>query len=148
MHDDPVDLSEVRFRNPDVRHFPRREEEAGTPFWRIVGAVFVALCLYGLLQTLVTVALVHHAMKDLERQFQALLTSQPASWPTPAPSPTHSPTHRPPVSRPSAPRLPAYPGPVEARKTGFPQACIGGYISNRIEGGWSQTRQRCVAAGE
>ena len=42
MHDHPVDLSEVRFRNPEVRHIPRREDEAGTPFWRIVGAVYVS----------------------------------------------------------------------------------------------------------
>ncbi|NLG59380.1 MAG: hypothetical protein GX538_04355 [Gammaproteobacteria bacterium] len=143
MHDHPVDLSEVRFRNPEVRHIPRREDEAGTPFWRIVGAVFVALCLYGLLQTVVTVALVRHAVKDLERQFHALLSSPDAAAAAPAPVPA-----RPTAARPAAARLPVHPGPVEARKAGFPQACIGGFVSNRVEGGWSQTRQRCTAASE
>ncbi len=143
MHDDPVDLSEVRFRNPDVRHIPRREEEAGTPFWRMVAAVFVALCLYGLLQTLVTVALVRHAVKDLERQFHTLLASPDAAVPAPAPVPARTTT-----PRPTAPRLPAHPGPVAARRAGLAQACIGGFVSNRVEGGWSQTRQRCTAASE
>ena len=55
---------------------------------------------------------------------------------------------RPTAARPAAARLPVHPGPVEARKAGFPQACIGGFVSNRVEGGWSQTRQRCTAASE
>lgn len=143
MQNEPVDLSEIRFGSPGVRHIPRREEEAGTPFWRIVGAVFVALCLYGLLQTLVTVVLVHHAVKDLEQQFHALLSSLDAASPAPAPIAARTTT-----PRPSAPRLPAYLGPVEARRAGFTQACIGGFVSNRVEGGWSQTRQRCTAASE
>ena len=142
MQDDSVDLSEIRFRSPGIRHVPRREEEGGTPFWRIVGAVFVALCLYGLLQTLVTVALVRHAVKDLERQFHALLSS-PEAPPAPAPTPTRTTTQRP-----IAPRLPVYLGPVEARRAGFAQACIGGFVSYRVEGGWSQTRQRCTPASE
>lgn len=143
MHDDPIDLSEVRFRNPDIRHVRRREEESGTPFWRIVGAVFLALCLYGLLQTLVTVAVVRHAMKDLERQFHALMSSANAAVHLPASTSTRTTT-----PRPSAPRLPAHMGPVAARRAGSTQACIGGYISKRVEGGWSQTRQRCRAASE
>lgn|GEM_PF-2304573 len=143
MQDDPVDLSEIRFQSPGIRHFPRREEETGTPLWRIVGAVFVALCLYGLLQTLVTVALVRHAVKDLDRQLHALLSNPGSASAAPAPIPTRTTT-----PRPSAPRLPAYLGPVEARRAGFTQACIGGFVSNRVEGGWSQTRQRCTAASE
>ena len=143
MHDDPVDLSEVRFRNPDIRHVPRREEEVGTPFWRMVGAVFVALCLYGLLQTLVTVALVRHAVKDLERQVHVLLSSPDAAVSASAPIPARTTT-----PRPIASRLPVHLGPVEARKAGFAQACIGGFVSNRVEGGWNQTRQRCTAASE
>lgn len=142
MHDDPVDFSQVRFRDTDIRHIPRREE-VGTPFWRIVGAVFVALCLYGILQTLVTMAVVRHAVKDLERQMHALL-SEPAPAP-PAAAPTYR--HRP-APRPAAPPLPGYAGPVEARRVGYTQACIGGFVSNRIEGGWSQTRQRCRATSE
>lgn len=124
---------------------PRREEEVGTPFWRIVGAVFAALCLYGLLQTVVTVALVRHAVKDLERQFQAVLSSPNAAIPAPASAPVTTRTTTP---RPAAPRLPVHLGPVEARRAGFSQACIGSYVANRVEGGWSQTRQRCTAASE
>ena len=142
MHDDPVDFSQVRFRDTDIRHIPRRAEEAGTPFWRMVGAVFVALCLYGILQTLVTIAVVRHAVKDFERQLQALLSE-------PAPSAPATATQAyAPARRPVAPPLPAYPGPVRARRAGHAQACIGGFVSNRIEGGWSQTRQRCRAISE
>lgn len=143
MHHDHIDLSEVRFRNPDVRHVSRREKEVGTPFWRMVGAVFVALCLYGLLQTLVTVALVRHAVKDLERQFHTLLSSPNASVVAPAPIPTRTTT-----SRRTAPHLPVHPGPIEARRAGLAQACVGGFVTSRVEGGWSQTRQRCTATSD
>ncbi|MDH5829563.1 hypothetical protein QFW80_03390 [Luteimonas sp. M1R5S18] len=143
MHDDPVDFSQVRFRDTDVRHLPRREEAQGTPFWRIVGAVFVALCLYGLLQTLVTVAVVRHAVKDLERQLHALLSEPAPSAPAAPPAYHHAP-----APRPATPPLPAYAGPVEARRAGHARACIGGFVSNRVEGGWSQTRRRCTATSE
>lgn len=142
MHDDPVDFSQVRFRDTDIRQLPRREE-AGTPFWRIVGAVFVALCLYGILQTLVTMAVVRHAVKDLERQMQTLF-AEPASPGVPAAA---APTYTP-APRPAAPALPGYAGPVDARRAGQAQACIGGFVSNRVEGGWSQTRRRCRALSE
>ncbi|MGY1409830.1 hypothetical protein ACW5EG_09670 [Luteimonas sp. A611] len=141
MHDERSDFSQVEFRNPVVRHFPRREEDSGTPFWRIVGAVFTALCLFGLLQTLIAVVLYRHAVEDLDRRIEALMPKQGESVFAPPPAPT-------PAHRPAAPRLPVHPGPIEARRAGFPQACIGGFTSNRVEGGWSQTRQRCTAAGE
>lgn len=143
MHDEPVDFSQVRFRDTDIRHIPRHEEP-GTPFWRIVGAVFVALCLYGILQTLVTMAVVRHAVKDLERQMQSLF-SEPASPGAPAAAATHPYT---PAPRPATPALPGYAGPVDARRAGQSQACIGGFVSNRVEGGWSQTRRRCRALSE
>jgi len=115
---------------------PRREEEFGTPFWRIVGAVFVALWLFGVLQTLIDVVVFRHAIEDLDRRIEALM-----------PKPEES-VFAPPPAHVTAPRPPAYPGPVAARKGGFPQACIGGFISNRVEGGWNQTRQRCRPASE
>ncbi len=145
MDDGRIDFSQVRFRNPDVREPARREQETGTPFWRIVGAVFVALCLYGLLQTVVTVLVVRHAVEELERQFQVLLpdarTQGGGAGATPAAA-------RSAARRPGAHALPAFPGPVAARRDGRAQACIGGYVSQRVDGGWSQTRQRCSAASE
>src|SRR5690606_41403668 len=112
------------------------------PFSRGARAVFTPLALDGLLQPLATVAVVRHAVKDLERQLHALL-SEPASTSMPATAPAYTP-----APRPAVPRLPAHVGPVEARKAGHSQACIGGFVSNRVEGGWSQTRPRCTRSSE
>lgn len=141
MDDERSDFSHVEFRNPVTRHFPRREEDTGTPFWRIVGAVFTALCLFGLLQTLIAVVLYRHAVEDLDRRIEALMLK-------PGESVFASPPVAASAHRPAAPHLPVHPGPIEARRSGFPQACIGGFTSNRVEGGWSQTRQRCAARSE
>ena len=141
MHDEPVDFSEVRFRNTDVRHIPRREEESGTPFWRIVGAVFTALCLFGLLQTVVAVVVIRQAVEDFNRSIEALVQDAPVFAPAPQ-------SMQAPAPRPTAAPLPAYPGPVYARKAGLQQACIGAFVANRVEGGWSHTRQRCRRSSE
>jgi hypothetical protein len=142
VNEDRSDVSRIEFRNPDVRYRPRRERESGTPFWRIVGAVFTALCLFGLLQTVVAIAVIRQAMDDFNRSVEALVPRV-----SPATAPASPPTQTVPRRR-AVPSLPAYPGPIEARRAGLPQACIGGFVSDRIEGGWSQTRQRCMRSSE
>lgn len=143
VHEERIDFSDVTFRNPDARHVPQREQEPGTPFWRIVGAVFTALCLFGLLHTVVTVIVVRHALDDLNRQIEALMPKQGESVFAPAPPQTQAR-----APRPAAAPLPAYPGPVYARRAGLQQACIGAFVANRVEGGWSHTRQRCQRSSE
>ena len=141
MDDDKIDFSNVRFRDEEVRHFSRREE-AGTPFWRIVGAVLTALVLYGVLQSLVTVMLVRHAVGELEQKIVSLMAIPSIQANEPRPQ-------QPRAGLPAPVRPhPAYLGPVEARKAGQGQACIGGYVSHRVEGGWSQSRQRCRPVSE
>jgi hypothetical protein len=142
VHEDRSDVSRVEFRNPDVRYRPRRERESGTPFWRIVGAVLTALCLFGLLQTLIAIAVIRQTMEEFNRSIEALVP-RGAPVATPAPPPA-----QPPARRQASPSLPAYSGPVEARRSGMPRACIGGFIAERVEGGWSQARQRCTAVSE
>lgn len=131
-----VDESDtLRFRS---RAEIERPMETGTPFWRIVGAVFVALCLFGVLQIVLGLIVYRVAMKEVERVVQqwqreaAVISSDVQATPRR--------TVR------QAPRLPAFPGPIAARKTGTAQACIGGYVSNRLSDGWSQTRVRCRAS--
>ena len=112
-----------------------RDGEGGTPFHRIFFAVLFALIVYGLLQAAVVALYARAAAKEFTRQVEAMATPQR--------QPDDAQPHR--AVR---PHLPSLPGPVQAKRDGKPQACIGGFIAHRLESGWDQGNDRCVAWGD
>ncbi|TDK23380.1 hypothetical protein E2F46_10690 [Luteimonas aestuarii] len=134
------ELDSLRFRN---RRGQLKAHDAGTPFWRIVWAVFTALCLFGLLQIAIGIVAYRAVMAGIERstaewrrELAALIEPHPVRLAT-SPDPT---------SAPRAAYLPAIPGPIEARRRGDDTACIGGRISQRLPDGWTQSSTRCRAS--
>lgn len=110
--------------------------EDGTPFWRIFSAVLLAMIAYGLLKFAV-LSLMAKAAVD------AITSSTPVQ--------TQPAVHEAPVSREyeAVPEVsPLLPGPLEARRTGASQACIAGYVSERLPDGWSQSKIPCRASSQ
>lgn len=141
---EPIEPEALNFRPRRLGELQRAlADEGGTPFWRIVGAVFLALVLYGLLEAVVTSIVVRRATSEMEGELQrmeaqfqrSILSSVDTSMPQRRQSSQEL-------------ALPGYFGPIEARRSGMTQACINGRVSDRLPSGWSQTSVRCRAVSE
>lgn len=110
--------------------------EDGTPFWRIFGAVLLALVVYGLLQLLVASMMAKSAARELQRQIDTMPAPSSA---VPASSSAHV------VDRSGGLPLPSLPGPIRANAQGLSQACVNGRVTRRLPAGWEQGSALCVA---
>ncbi|MBV2210290.1 MAG: hypothetical protein KUL77_12100 [Thermomonas sp.] len=121
-----------------------RDDEGGTPFWRIFGAVLAALIVHSLLQAAVVALAARSAadsfnesLKEVTSQLEQAAPVQPASLPT---SPYRS------DQQPN--RYPSMMGPVQAMQKKAAFACVNGKVT-RIGGGtFDQSNERCSAYSE
>ena len=110
--------------------------EDGTPFWRIFGAVLLALVVYGLLQLLVASMMAKSTARELQRQIDTM--------PAPSSIVPSSPSVRA-VDRSNNVPLLSLPGPIRANAQGLSQACVNGRVTRRLPAGWEQGSALCVA---
>lgn len=146
MRADEADTLQFRNRRERHRQYPH---QGGTPFWRIVGAVFVALCLFGVLQAILVAIVYSRAKSDLE-DLVAGWEAETAAIARQADAAREQIDKCVSVPRrqTARPRPPGMAGPVEARRLGYASACIGGRVSKRLPSGWDQGEERCTALSD